>query len=130
MRHTGGVSEPPRPGEDPVLDAAKELGSVIRASVASWMRVLERIEVLHEERGAGTSWPELLESIERPTIVEILSENQEQVTLAGVQFRRAVARMLAEHGMSQAEIAGYFKVSRQRVAALLSDDPQDVPQQR
>jgi DNA-binding transcriptional regulator LsrR (DeoR family) len=45
----------------------------------------------------------------------------------GAAFRRAVAKMMAAEGISQADIARRFGVSRQRIAALLDEAEQPKP---
>jgi predicted transcriptional regulator len=51
-----------------------------------------------------------------------LAAAQERLAVAAATFRRAAARELRNEGMSPAAIADAFGVSRQRIAALLSNE--------
>ena len=107
--------------DDPILDALLELVAVGRANIAAWVAVMTRVEEVRELRRQGVPYSEM-ELREGESIINAVSDNQERLTNAAARFRRASARQLRQEGMSVADIARAFGVSRQRVAALLSDD--------
>ncbi|HTR70468.1 MAG TPA: helix-turn-helix domain-containing protein [Mycobacteriales bacterium] len=117
------ADEPP----DPLLEATNDLAKALRANVATWMTTLDRIDQFRADRAAGVGYREMVAREADPTVILKLAEGQERLAIAGARFRRAVVRMMLDAGVSQAQIAKRFGVSRQRVAALLSEDPQPSP---
>jgi transcriptional regulator with XRE-family HTH domain len=117
-----------RDGSDPVLEATNALAVALRANVAAAMAVLDRIDVFRENRAAGVPYSELFEQPveESSSVVEMLAANQERLAAAGAPFRRALANQMVLEGYSQAHIAKRFGVSRQRIAALLAGEPEDL----
>lgn len=108
--------------DDPILDALLELVAVGRANIAEWINVMNRVEEVRELRRQGVPYS-AMELREGESIIAAISDNQERLTNAAARFRRASARQLRDEGMAVADIARSFGVSRQRVAALLSDEP-------
>jgi hypothetical protein len=107
------------PTTDPVLDAIDGLLTVARDNMAAWMGVMERAELIRSARRRGVAYTTM--QLDSPTapIIDAVSRNQERLTIAAAQLRRTLARALVEEGMSHAEIARLFGVSRQRVGILL-----------
>lgn len=116
-------STQPSDDNDPVVRAANDLARALRASVIEAMDALERLDAFRADRAAGVGYDDLVVAPVDRTVVAMLSHSQVQLATAGSVFRRAVARMMQEQGVSQADIARSFGVSRQRVAALLGSDP-------
>jgi hypothetical protein len=106
--------------EDPVLDALEELVSAARANIAEWSGVLERAAVVRDLRLQGRRYADMEIDTPGPSIMDTVSRNQERLTAAGARWRRTLAAALAAEGMSHSDIARAFRVSRQRVASLLS----------
>lgn len=104
---------------DPVLIALDQLVSVLREMTELNNAAIERADVIHGLRGRGHSYTEILPLEERPLIVELLTHSLLQVSDASGRFRKAEARALRAEGLTMAEIARLFGVTRQRVAALL-----------
>ena len=107
--------------DDPILDALTELVTVGRANIVAWIGLMARVEEVRELRRQGVPYSEMSLS-EGDSVIATISDNQERLTSAAARFRRASARQLRVEGMPVADIARSFGVSRQRVAALLSDD--------
>jgi hypothetical protein len=112
---------------DPLKIAADELARALRISVADAMIALERLDLFRARRANGTGYDDILADQPERSVVEILSESQERLAQVGATFRRATAKMMASNGISQADIARRFGVSRQRIAALLDEPEQPKP---
>jgi predicted XRE-type DNA-binding protein len=108
--------------DDPLGAAADDLARALRRNVIEAMKALDRLHDFRANRSAGLEYEDLIAAPVERSVAEILSESQEQLALAGARFRRAAARMMTQQGVSQSDIARRFGVSRQRIAALLSDE--------
>jgi hypothetical protein len=69
----------------------------------------------------GLSYRQLVPLRRRLEIVEQISGVIRDITSAGHLFRRMQARALYAEGLTMAQLASVFGVSRQRVSALLRD---------
>jgi len=105
---------------DPVLEALDDVVAAARANVVTWMGVMERAEQVRELRRQGLRYRDMQVDAGVP-IVEALSNAQERLNAAAGRFRRATVTTLHEEGMTAAEIARIFGVSRQRVSSLLDE---------
>ena len=106
---------------DPVLEALKDVVVAARANVVTWMGVMDRVDVVLELRRQGVSYRDMQVDTGVP-IIDAISGAQERLNAAAARFRRATARELQAEGMTAAEIARIFGVSRQRVSNLLDED--------
>lgn len=107
---------------DEVLGALDELLAVARENIVAWVAVMERVEQIRENRRSGLNYRDMQLSHSGPSVIDAVSSNQERLTLAAAYFRRALARALVAEGLSYAEIARAFGVTRQRVGNLLRGD--------
>ena len=82
---------------------------------------MTRVDEVRALRSQGIAYTDM-SLAERVAIIEAIGANQERLTAAAARFRRVAVRQLHDAGMAPAAIARAFGVSRQRVAALLSDD--------
>ncbi|ABS03330.1 helix-turn-helix domain-containing protein [Kineococcus radiotolerans] len=116
---------PPRsPGlevADPTLASLTALVTQVEESVRLLTLVGDRAGAVVRRRLAGDSYSEIVESKERPFIVEVITTAMSGLGEAGGQYRRAQARALRAEGVSVPDIARLFGVTRQRVSALLDD---------
>ena len=116
---------PPRsPGlevADPTLASLTALVAQVEESVRLLTLVGDRAGAVVRRRLAGDSYSEIIESKERPFIVEVITTAMSGMGEAGGQYRRAQARALRAEGVSVPGIARLFGVTRQRVSALLDD---------
>ena len=105
---------------DEALAALADLIDALDGNIKRSQRILERARYLRTLREAGLGWAKVVEGEKRPLIVEMLTLSIEELHEASARFRRAHARALRSEGMSIEQIASFFRVSRQRVSALLS----------
>ena len=106
--------------EDEALSALADLIEVLDANIRRSEKILERARYLRTLREAGLGWVKVVEGEKRPLIVEMLTLSIEELHEASARFRRAHARALRAEGMSIEQIASCFRVSRQRISALLT----------
>jgi DNA invertase Pin-like site-specific DNA recombinase len=102
--------------------ALDQLLAVARENIVAWVGVMERVEQIREQRRAGTPYTKMDVNPATPPIIDAVSRNQERLTQAAAVFRRSLARELVAEGMSYAEVARVFGVTRQRVGNLLRGD--------
>lgn len=106
---------------DDVLDALDRLCEAMDDARKTLDAMSARAEVLRDARAAGRSYTDIVTTGGHPLMVELLTELLDHLSAAGSGFRRAEARALHDEGLSQETIAAHFGVTRQRVAALLSE---------
>jgi hypothetical protein len=104
---------------DEVLVALDELKLVLRETTERSEAAIRRADVIRQLRERGHPFREIVPMEERPLIVELLSQSLFELSDASGRFRRAEARALYREGLTMAEIAELFNITRQRVAALL-----------
>lgn len=110
----------PAPSDDPVLDALDQILGVGRANVTSWMLIMDRIERIRKLRHEGVQYAQMTLGDETRLIDE-LADNHRRLSEAIAQLRNASIVELRDEGMSVAEIARGFGVSRQWVSRLLGE---------
>lgn len=113
-----------RVSDDAVLAALDDLVAVGRSNIVAWIGVMSRVDEVRALRSSGTAYKDMTLS-DGVSIAEAIATNQEKLTAAAAKFRRATARQLHNEGMTPSAIARAFGVTRQRVAALLTDEPQE-----
>jgi DNA-directed RNA polymerase specialized sigma24 family protein len=104
---------------DPVLNALDELVTVLQASTERNRTAIRRAHALRRLRERGHRYGEIVPREERPLIVELLTRTLSELAEASSHLRRVEARALYSEGLTMAEIADLFGVTRQRVSALL-----------
>ncbi|MGH2767041.1 MAG: hypothetical protein ACRDKA_14215 [Actinomycetota bacterium] len=104
---------------DPVLAALNELVTVLRETTERNRTATRRAEAIRRLRQSGQQYREIVPSEKRPLIVELLTRSLSELSDASSRLRRVEARTLYSEGLTMAEIADLFGVTRQRVAALL-----------
>ena len=115
------LSRPSSPdaAADPLLAALDQLVCVGRNSVVGWIGVMTLTDQIREQRARGISnvnrSPDACEAL-----ISTVALLQSELTTAAAQFRRAAAQQLRSEGMTAANIARTFGVTRQRVAHLLT----------
>lgn len=110
-----GASQP----TDAVLSALDELIMVLRETTERNRTAIQRAEAIRRLRRRGRPYSEIGPMEQRPLIVELLTRNLSELSEAGSRLRRVEAQALYSEGLTMAEIADLFGVTRQRVAALL-----------
>lgn len=114
----------PDSDSDAVLDAIEGLLAAARENIVAWVGVMERAEAIREQRRAGVPYSQMRIDTTTPPIIDAVSRNQERLGSAAAALRRSLAHALAAEGMSHADIARAFGVSRQRVGMLLRNEPE------
>ena len=104
------------------LQALRELGDALDANTARAVRMKQRISELEQACTTGRPIKDIVPLEEPPLIVHLLSENTKVLHDYGARVRRAEARVLHREGMPMDQIAQLFRVTRQRVSALLRND--------
>ena len=108
---------------DPLLEALDELVAAALANMRAWTEMMSRVERVRELRRQGVPYRDItLDDDSAPKIIDVLTANQERLSVAGARYRRASVRQLRADGMSTSEIARSMGVTRQRVANILRSD--------
>ena len=114
-----------------MLVALDALVEALRENIAADNEAIERAAHIRAQRARGLSYRAIVRSEEPPLIVELVCESLDRLSRNGANFRRAEAQALHDAGMTMAEIAELFVVTRQRVSALLrprsdESDPRSI----
>ena len=104
---------------DAVLAALEELTTVLRQTTERNRTAIQRAEAIRRLRDRRHRYREIVPMEKRPLIVELLTQSLSELSEASGRFRTVEARALYEEGLTMAEIADLFGVTRQRIAALL-----------
>jgi transposase len=110
---------------DPFLLALEDLEHKLEESAERSAEMKRRIARLRGKREKGLTWREIVDSLEPPLVVQLLTQNIQALNDAGSRVRRAEALALHEDGLTMDEIAERFGVTRQRVSGLLRDARSD-----
>ncbi|MGY1726200.1 hypothetical protein ACI79J_04455 [Geodermatophilus sp. SYSU D01062] len=116
------VSAPPAPGDDAVA-ALEQLVREIDRCAAQLQDARTCAEQLLSQRRSGDSWLDIVTEESRPLVVERITTVLGALAGAGSTWRRAQARALQAEQVSINRIAAMFGVTRQRISALLRDQP-------
>jgi PAS domain S-box-containing protein len=109
-----------RPEADELVEALDAVAEVLSRSSERVELVAARSRVLVGGRAAGVSYAELLTGATGPLVLDVLSELQERLSVAGGRLRRVEVRALHAEGLSMEKIARLLRVSRQRVSAIIN----------
>ena len=104
------------------LRALSVLDRALDENIDRAQRMKHRIAELEAACGSGRRIREIVPQENTPLIVQLLSESIEALHDHGSAVRRTEARVLHREGMTMAQIAGLFGVTRQRVSSLLRED--------
>jgi hypothetical protein len=113
----------PPPDDDAAVEALTALVEQLDRTRAELGQAVERAHQLVELRNSGRSWLEIVQTEERPLIIERISQALDDLGVAGSRFRREEALALAREDVSITEISRMFGVSRQRVSTLVQEQP-------
>ena len=105
--------------EDKTLAALEALLEAGRENVVAWMQLMEHAGEIRELRRRGVSYKDISLPHGVP-VIEAVNANQKRLSEAAGQFRRAAMLELRAEGLSIADIARAFGVSRQRVSNVLA----------
>lgn len=82
--------------------------------------VVARAEYIRGRRLEGIPYRDIVSDEDAPLIAELLTDNIQRLESAGTRFRQAEARALHEEGMTMQEIGKLFRLTRQRISALIN----------
>jgi hypothetical protein len=109
--------------DDATVQALVDLRAKLEQTISELGAAAERADRLIELRRQGTSWYDIVTSEERPLVVETISRALDDLGELGSRFRREEALALQREKVSMTRIGELFRVSRQRVSALLQERP-------
>lgn len=112
-------------GEDPALACLRQLAAAseeLHRCMGQFTR-----SVGTAEWGEGLPYRQMLPLRRRLEMIEQISTALRELTRNGYLFRRAEARALYAEGLTMAQLASIFGVSRQRVSALLREQAGGAP---
>jgi phytoene/squalene synthetase len=82
-------------------------------------QIMRRIRDVTEQRAKGRSYTDIAESQPQPLIIELATDNLEELMEAAGRLRRAQAAALHDEGVTMDRIAELFGVTRQRISQIL-----------
>ena len=106
-------------GHDPTLRALESLVSAAEQVSQMTGHVITRAAFIRARRMEGLPYRDIVSSEGVPLIAELLTENIQRLEAAGTRFRQAEARALHDEGLTLEEIGRLFRLTRQRISALL-----------
>lgn len=83
-------------------------------------RLAHRARTMLRLRRSGLTWSRILETEAQPGTLELLARSARRITDTMSGFRAALARALADEGVSIRRIAKHFGVSHQRISTMLN----------
>jgi len=102
--------------------ALDELQVAIAENEARNRAILIRIEFVRSELEGGARLADLVSQKAGDGLVELIAGNVETLHTTGAMFRVIHAQSLRAEGLSIAEIAEHYGLTRQRVSALLKQE--------
>ena len=105
------------------LQALRDLDRALDENIERARAMKARIAEVERAQRAGNGIRQLVSQERTPLIVGLLTESAQHLQVYGSRVRRAEARALHGEGMTMDQIARLFGVTRQRVSALLREDP-------
>jgi hypothetical protein len=109
--------------DDEAVRALLELRAGLERTIAELATAAERADELVKLRRGGRAWLDIVSSEEPPLVIETITRVLNELGELGSQFRREEALALRRENISITRIAELFRVSRQRVSALLHGHP-------
>jgi hypothetical protein len=112
-----------READDAAVRALLELRRALDRTVADLGAAAERADDLIAQRRRGRSWFQIVSSEKPPLVIETVTGVLDELGDLGSRFRREEALALQREDISITRIAELFRVTRQRVSALLHTRP-------
>jgi transposase len=107
--------------DDQAIQALLELRAGLLRMTGDLALAAERADKLIELRRGGHSWHDIVSTEEPPLVIETVTRVLDDLGDLGGRFRREEALALQREKISITRIGELFRVSRQRVSALLQD---------
>ncbi len=99
--------------------ALTEIEQHIGANIQRGQEIQRRVKHLQAQVREGAGVAEVLREEESPRSVEMITTNMKTLEMVGSELRASLAITLRNEGLTLAEIADLFGVTRQRISALL-----------
>lgn len=99
--------------------ALDDLVGALDLSINELQDARERAAELRKQHDSGQDWTQIVTAETPPLIVERISTAMKTLAASGSRWRRAEALALHAEGLSINRIAVLFRVTRQRVSALI-----------
>lgn len=99
--------------------ALDEIEKHVGANVERGLAIQRKVRWLQEQIDQGVSIAGLVAAEDSPRVVELITINKETLEDVGSELRASLALALRDDGLTLAEIADLFGVTRQRISALL-----------
>ncbi len=115
--------------EDPVLEALASLSDVATSSAEDLVTLNEDLLRVRQRRLQGSSWRHIMADSSSPHLLSTLTKIVADLGRACGGFRRALALGLRSEGLQVTEIGTLFRVSRQRVSALIRTNGVSSPEE-
>jgi hypothetical protein len=118
--------------EDEALTCLSDLAASSGELYRQLSQLCQQLTVMKSQHLPGASYARMMPLERRLALMEQISTALKAMVRDGSRFRRMEARALYAEGLTMAQLATVFGVSRQRVSALLrdmEDAPLAVPQQ-
>jgi hypothetical protein len=109
--------------DDDAVRALVELRVGLERTIDELNTAIVRADQLIEGRRGGRAWLDIVSSEEPPLVIETITRVLTDLGELGSRFRREEALALQRENISITRIAELFRVSRQRVSALLQNRP-------
>ncbi|GIF23391.1 hypothetical protein BJ973_000252 [Actinoplanes tereljensis] len=106
--------------------ALAELVTALDKSMEELRVARRRAVELSEQHDAGRSWTAMVAAESGPLIVERITVTLDTLSRSGSRWRRAQALVLHAEGVSINRIAALFRVTRQRISALINGGTRTV----
>jgi hypothetical protein len=111
-----------RDDREAFLRALDELNEALEVNMERAERMKRRIAHIQSALAQGQALREVVPREEPPLLVELLTQSATTLSAYGSRVRRLEARALHQEGLTMEQIAGLFRVTRQRVSNLLRDE--------
>lgn len=111
---------------DPIIRLTKALEQVETAladNIERGIEIQRRVQWFRDQVAVGATVESLVSAESVPRAVEMLTLNAMVLETAGAEFRSTLAHALRAEGMTTEAIGKLFGVTRQRVSALLRQNP-------
>jgi len=106
-----------------LVETLRQLDETAEANIERSRQIKDRIGHLLDRLEAGVPLPDIVERETRPLIPTLITENIEALQDVGSTLRKAEAAALRANGYTMDRIAALFGVTRQRISALLQNEP-------
>jgi hypothetical protein len=117
------MTKPPTQANEEFIEALDALARSVEENAQRSRIIGRRLRALRRQVAAGHRVVDVVAEQGSPPIVELLTRNIESLHSTGSRFRWAQAAAMRSEGLTVTAIAESFGVTRQRISALLQQQP-------